>query len=146
MEYCPQIPRHCRVAAASIAGLLMLPALAFAALADPSAPQARFGTSVDQLGFPSLGRVVVVFVLTVALAVGAVVVLRRFWPTLLKRKNTATAIRSLDRTAISATLTVHVVEVEGVKMVVADGRNGVSIAILPATQLPPASDNTNLTP
>ena len=123
----------------------MLPALAFAALADPAAPKARFGTSVEQLGFPSLGRVVVVFVLTVALAVGAVVVLRRFWPTLLKRKNPASGIRSLDRTALSATLTVHVVEVEGVKMVVADGRNGVSVTILPATPPAPGPDKTSIT-
>lgn len=141
MEYCPQVWRRRPRVIAALSGLLLLPALSCAAqLADPAAPKPRFGTSVDELGFPSLGRVILVFVLTVALAVGAVLVMRRFWPALLKRKSAASSIRTLDRAAICATLTLHVVEVEGVKMVVAEGRAGVSLALLPST--PPVNTDT----
>jgi hypothetical protein len=144
VENCPQVLRR-RVAAAALSGLLVLPGLACAALADPAAPKARFGTSVDELGFPSLGRIVFVFVLIAALAVATVVVLRRFWPALLRRKNSASGIRPLDRTSISATLTVHVVEVEGVKMLIAEGSRGIAVVPLPAPRASTSSGNTNIT-
>jgi hypothetical protein len=144
VQYGPQVPWR-RGAAAALSGLLVLPGLACAALNDPTAPKARFGTSVDELGFPSLGRVVVVFVLVVALAVATVVVLRRFWPALLQRKTNASGIRTLDRASLSATLTVHVVEVEGVKMLIAEGRNGIAMTPLPPTSSSPPAAHTNIT-
>lgn len=144
MEYCRQVLWR-RVVASALSELLVVPTLAYATLTDPAAPKTRFGTSVDELGFPSLGRLVLGFALTVVLAVGAVVVMRRFWPALLQRKNAGSGIRSLDRASVSATLTVHLVEVEGVRIVIAEGRSGVSVALLPALQSSTSPGNTHIT-
>jgi hypothetical protein len=136
-------PPHRWLRLAPAAFILTLPAALFAAdSATSTSPKAHFGASVQDLGFPSLGRVVLGFLLTVALGVGTVIVMRRFWPALLQRKSASATIRPIDRTSVSATLTIHVVEVEGIKMVVAEGRSGVGVAILPAAQQ--ASRNTTL--
>jgi hypothetical protein len=89
------------------------------------------GTSVDNLGFPSVGRVVFGFLLTAALAVGVAFVLRRRWPLDFRRKPLGSGMRSLDRAAVSRTLTVHLVEVEGTRVIIAEGRSGVGIALVP---------------
>jgi hypothetical protein len=89
------------------------------------------GTSVDNLGYPSVGRVVFGFLITVALAVGVAFVLRRGWPLVLRRNSLGSGIRSLDRAAVSRTLTVHLVEVEGTRVIIAEGRSGVGITLVP---------------
>jgi hypothetical protein len=93
------------------------------------------GSSVDNLGFPSVGRVVFGFLLTVGLAVGVAYVLRRGWPwkwpPLLRRKPLASLMKPIDSAAVSRTLTVHVVEIEGTRVVIAEGRTGVGVTLLP---------------
>jgi hypothetical protein len=89
------------------------------------------GTSVDNLGFPSVARVVFGFLLTVGLAVGVAFVLRRGWPLVLRREPLGSRVRSVDRAAVSRTLTVHLVEVDGARVIIAEGRSGVGIAPAP---------------
>ena len=92
------------------------------------------GTSVDSLGFPSVARVVFGFLVTVALAVGVAFVLRRgwpVWPLVLGRKPPGSGMRSIERAAVSRTMTVHLVEVEGTRVIIAEGRSGVGIAVMP---------------
>jgi hypothetical protein len=89
------------------------------------------GTSVDNLGFPSVARVVFGFLLTVGLAVGVAFVLRRGWPLVLRRKRLGSRISSLDRAAVSRTMTVHLVEVDGARVIIAEGRSGVGITLAP---------------
>jgi hypothetical protein len=92
----------------------------------------QLGASVDQLGFPSLWRIVAGLLLTLALAAGIPLAIRRLWPALLERRSLTGAIRPVDRAAVSASLTVHLVEVDGVRMVIAEGRHGIDMAMLPA--------------
>jgi hypothetical protein len=91
------------------------------------------GTSVDTIGFPSVGRVVLGFLFTVGLAVGFAFVLRRGWgwPLLLRRKTLNSRMRVVDRAAVSRTLTVHLVEVDGARVIIAEGRGGVGVSVLP---------------
>ncbi len=89
------------------------------------------GTSADSLGFPSVGRVVFGFLVTAGLAVGVAWVLRRGWPLWLRRKPFNSAMRPLDRVAVSRTLTVHLVEIDGARVIIAEGRSGVGITVLP---------------
>ena len=89
------------------------------------------GTSVDNLGFLSVARVVFGFLLTVGLAVGVAFVLRRGWPLVLRRKPLGSRMRSLDRAAVSRTMTVHLVEVDGARVIIAEGRSGVGITLAP---------------
>jgi hypothetical protein len=100
-------------------------------------PTGRLGTQVDDVGLPSVGRVAFGFLLTVGLAVGAVVVLQRTgllqrtWPAVFKRNVSAARIRPLDRRPVSATVTVHLIEVDGVRMVIAEGRGAMGLSVLP---------------
>lgn len=90
----------------------------------------QYGTAITDLGFPSIGRVVLGFLLTVGLAVGVAFGVRRFWPLLLRQQRASSRIRAIDRTTISPTLTLHVVEVEGARMLIAEGRSGVALTPL----------------
>jgi hypothetical protein len=90
------------------------------------------GTSVDSLGFPSVGRVVFGFLATVGLAVGAAWLLRRGgWPLLLRRKTPNSSLRPLDRAVVSRTLTVHLLEFDGARVIIAESRSGVGMTVLP---------------
>jgi len=40
-------------------------------------------------------------------------------------------MRSLDRAAISRTMTVYLVEVDGARVIIAEGRSGVGITLAP---------------
>jgi len=91
----------------------------------------RLAGSAPDLPFPSIGRVVFGFLLTVGLAVGAAYLLRRWWPTLSRRRTGATSIRTLDRSVVSTTLSVYLLEVEGVRFLVAEGRSGISLTRAP---------------
>ena len=93
----------------------------------------KLGTQVQDLPFPGVGRMILVFLLVVALAFLALYLLRRFLPTRffpgrLLRQTEAARIRSLDRAALSATLTVHLVEVDGEKFFVAQGSSGIAVS------------------
>ena len=107
-------------------------AVARFALATGQPAPAHFGGAVNDLGLPSVGRILFGFLLTAGLAVAVAVGLRRFWPSLQRGKAASVAIRPVDRAAISATLTIHLVEIDGVRVAVAEGRTGVGITALPA--------------
>ncbi len=91
----------------------------------------RLGAQVQDLPFPGPGRIVAGFLITVALAVAAAYLLRRFWPNALKRRTTGTHIRLVDRTAVSTTLTLSIVEIDGSRFLVAEGRGALGVTALP---------------
>jgi len=96
----------------------------------------QLGTAVDQMGFPSLWRIVLGLLVTLGVAAGIPIALRRFWPALLERRSFTGAIRPVDRAAVSTSLTVHLVEVDGVRLVIAEGSHGIDTTVLPAPQRP----------
>jgi hypothetical protein len=94
----------------------------------------RFGTRAEKdLAFPSVGRVISGFVITAIIAGGAALALRRFWPLLSPRTLPSANIRPLSRASVSRTLTVHLVEIDGVRLVMAEGRSAIGITVLPAS-------------
>jgi hypothetical protein len=95
------------------------------------------GTSVDSIGLPSVGRVVFGFLVTAGLAVAVAYLLRRGgWPLLLRRKPLNSSMRPLDRASVSRTLTVHLLEIDGTRVVIAESRSGVGMTVLPAGSKP----------
>jgi flagellar biogenesis protein FliO len=99
-----------------------------AVAADPSGSlKGAAGTGVAELPFPSVGRLVVGFLVTVGLAIGIAYAIRRWWPMLAARRTGASGIRTLDRAVVSNTLSVYVLEVEGARYLVAEGRGGVAV-------------------
>jgi flagellar biogenesis protein FliO len=115
-------------------------ALALDAFAQAAAPARGALGGVQggpDLPFPSIGRLVFGFLFTVVLAVGAAYLLKRWWPMLSRRRGMTTTggIRTIDRTVVSATLSVYVLEVEGTRYLVAEGRGSLSLTpIQPADQ------------
>ena len=118
----------CVVAFGAIA--LLGSAAVWAAQAQDAATGRLAGAAPD-LPFPSIGRVVLGFLLTVGLAVGVAYLLRRWWPALSRGRTGATSIRTIDRSAVSTTLSVYLIEVEGVRFLVAEGRGGISLTHAP---------------
>ena len=88
------------------------------------------GGGISDLAIPGLGRVVVGFLITAGLAIGAAHAIRRFWPGMLTRGVSGKRVRSLGHAAVSRTLTVHLVEVDGARVVIAEGRAGIGLTTL----------------
>jgi len=90
------------------------------------------GDGVTDLGVVGALRVIVGFLITAGLALGLAFAVRRFWPGLLARTAPGKRVRSLGQSVVvSRTLTVHLVTVDDVRVIVAEGRNGVGITVLP---------------
>jgi hypothetical protein len=117
-------------ASAQAAGFaaLMLGSVTVLAQTNPSL-RGALGTQAD-LPFPSVGRIVLAFLLTAGLAVGLALAARRLWPLLARRRATASGIRTLDRSVVSTSLSACVIEVEGTRFLVIEGRSGVAVTQL----------------
>jgi len=117
-----------RVSLACCVGQLALLASAVARAAEPTRGPLG-GVQGPDLPFPSVGRLIFGFLFTVLLAVGAAYALKRWWPLLSRRRGIPMtgSIRTVDRTVVSATLSVYVLEVEGTRFLVAEGRSGISV-------------------
>lgn len=81
----------------------------------------------DIVELPSMGRVIFAFLLVAALAVGASMLLRRFAPQLTRVSQAGSAMRVVDRATLSAGLRVHLVEVAGERVLIAENRGGVTL-------------------
>jgi flagellar biogenesis protein FliO len=107
------------------------------AASAPAGALGNLGTDVHELPFPSLARLVIAFLLTVGLALGGAWALRRWRPSFISSRSSAGRIRPLERRALSATLTIHLVEIEGVRFVVAEARGAVSLRDLASSRPQP---------
>jgi hypothetical protein len=116
--------------------ILTLPLLWTATLTVADEQPGRFGTQAEELNFPSIGRVVAGFVATAVIAAGAALVVRKAWPLIVRQTVPATGIRALSRATLSRTLTVHLVEVDGVRMIVAEHRAAVAVVVINETRPP----------
>ena len=112
------------VRAGAVIGLCSIAALASAA------EQAPLTGGRDIIQAPGIGRVVAAFVIVAALAVAAVVTLRRVLPKMTGVPVSGKALRILDRANLGPATRLHLVEVEGEKVLVAESRSGVTIAVL----------------
>jgi flagellar biogenesis protein FliO len=96
--------------------------------------------SEPDLPLPSVFRVVTAALVTIALAAGTLVLLKRFLPKYLGRASeTGSSIKVLARVNLSRTLQVHLVDVEANRVLIVEGRTGIELAVLPqrtATELP----------
>lgn len=112
---------------------LALLATTFHAVAAERAPLTQ---GVDIINGPGIGRVVLVFLLTCALAVAAVFVLRRYLPNVNATLATSGQMKVIDRTTLLGGTRVHLLEIGEHRIVVADGRNGLALSVLSKTTDP----------
>ncbi|HYM34066.1 MAG TPA: flagellar biosynthetic protein FliO [Steroidobacteraceae bacterium] len=88
---------------------------------------------------PGVGKIVFAFVVTILIGVAAVWVLRRYMPRVVAvlpqlgaRAAANSTLRVVSSRAVHPGLRLHVVEVEGSTLVVAESRAGVALTIIPA--------------
>jgi hypothetical protein len=105
-------------------------ALLTIALQVSAAERAPLTQGEDIITAPSMGRVVLVFLITSALAVGAIVLLRRHLPKLAGTFVSAGQMKILDRTTLLGGTRVHLIEIGEHTVLVADSRHGVALTVL----------------
>jgi len=110
--------------AATCAVLMFFSVVIAAGAAEPATP---LGQGRDIVELPSIGRVIAVFILVAAMAVGIAYLLRRYSPNLARGISQGSALRVIDRSTLNAGLRVHLIEVEGERILVAENRSGVSM-------------------
>jgi flagellar biogenesis protein FliO len=100
-------------------------ALIAEATAQHAAPALAQGRDIVEL--PSMGRVIFVFMLIAGLAVGAAYALRRYSPNFARGLAQQGPLRVIDRANLSPGLRVHLVEVDGERLLIAENRTGISM-------------------
>jgi flagellar biogenesis protein FliO len=79
---------------------------------------------------PEIGRVVAVFTLVAALAVVAGLALRRVLPRFTGVQLAGSALRVVERANLGPGTRVHLLQIEGEKVLVAESRSGLAITVL----------------
>lgn len=83
------------------------------------------------LPLPSATRVVTAVLVTLALAAGTLVLVKRYLPKYTGRTDYAgNVIKVVARSRISRSLQVHVIEVDGKRLLIVEGRGGVELVAL----------------
>lgn len=125
-----QRPRTGRRIVRACAGI----ALCYPLLLASAAEQPHLSQGQDVISVPGIGRVVAAFVIVAALAVAAAVTLRRVMPKFTGVPLLGNAVRVLERTNLGSGTRVHLVQVDGEKVLVAESRSGLAIAVLGKTE------------
>jgi flagellar biogenesis protein FliO len=100
-------------------------ALIAEATAQDAAPALAQGQDIVEL--PSMGRVIFVFLLVAGLAVGVAYALRRYSPNFARGLVQQGPLRVIDRANLNPGLRVHLVEVDGERLLIAENRTGISM-------------------
>ena len=98
-----------------------------------AAERAPLTQGVDIISAPGIGRVALVFLLTCALAVAAILVLRRYLPKVSSTLLASGQMKVVDRTMLLGGTRVHLLEIGEHRIVIADGRNGLALSVLSKT-------------
>jgi hypothetical protein len=124
---------------ATLAGLVAV-VTGYAAVAADAAQHIGGLQQHPDLPLPSATRVVLAVIVTLALAAGTLVLVKRYLPKYAGRMDYAgNVIKVVARSNISRSLRVHVIEVDRSRVLIVEGRSGVELAVLP--QQPPSPDN-----
>ena len=112
-----------------LAGAAAISTAAYSEVLPGSQPLIAHG---DPVVLPGVGRILLAFVLTVAVAVGAIYALRRFLAKLPGYRETANSPSSNVRvhTTLHRGLRLHVVEVQGRTVLLAEGKNGMAMTVI----------------
>lgn len=88
----------------------------------------------DALTLPSVGRIVLVFLLMAGLAVGIVAALRRILPKLNALPTASGSLRVVNRMSLGSGLRIHVVRYDDHTVLLAEGRHGLALTVLKNNQ------------
>jgi len=123
--------------------------LSWSRIAPAQQVTSALGMSDDPIALPGFGRIVLAFVVVAALAVAAVLALRRFGPQLGRGSwfgsgfasgfASRGSLRVLERLQLSRELTVHLVQTERGKVLITAHRHSIAVVALdgPLDSTPP---------
>ena len=126
----------------TVAGLVAV-ATSYAAVAADVTQHISGLQPHPDLPLPSAARVVTAVVVTLALAAGTLVLVKRYLPKYAGRVGYAgNVIKVVAHSSISRSLRVHVIEVDTNRVLIVEGRGGIGLTVLhqPPPQ-PPASES-----
>lgn len=127
-------------AVSALAAALVTALGACPVLAQQAGGLAQLGLRENGAELPGLGRVLIVLVVTLALAIAAIYGLRRYLPAAVVRRPEL-PVRLAGQLAVSASLKLHFVELERATLVVVESRNGVAVTeVLKAGGAVPQAD------
>ena len=121
----------------SCAGTLLALHATFAIAQDNASPP-RLTQGSDVVQVPGAGRVVLVFLIVAALAVGAAFVLRRVLPRLPGGYAQDSRIKLVARSTPTPGMRVHLLQVDEQRVLLAEHRGTLSMVVLPTDGKPPA--------
>lgn len=110
---------------------VLLAPLQWALAAESAAPVRTLTQGDDVLSFPSFGRILLAFIVAAALAIGIAVALKQVLPRLGKGIAVSSRLKAVDRIHLSSAVRVHLVEVDNERVVIAENRGAITIAVLP---------------
>jgi flagellar biogenesis protein FliO len=120
---------NCGVVASSVLAWMLF-------IASSSCVAAEHATSLtghdDPVQLPAIGRVVLGFVVTVALAIGVVYALRRWLPKFANRGGATSPLNVTSQSLVRNGMRFHVVTVADQTVLVAEGKTGIAMTMLPA--------------
>lgn len=116
-----------RVARAGGCALLVHASLTLAA---DNAPLTQGDDVVTVTG---IVRVIVAFIVVAALGIAAIAVLRRFLPRLSGAPLAGSALRVMERASLGPATRVHLVQVDGERILVAESRSALAMVVLGRT-------------
>jgi hypothetical protein len=86
----------------------------------------------DPLGMPSVGRIVGVLLLTIAIAIGALYAIRRWQPKLESHFTAGRSIKILERSAVGGTR-LYLLQVDEQRVLLTEFRGHITTVLLPTT-------------
>jgi flagellar biogenesis protein FliO len=84
-------------------------------------------TQGDALAIPGIGRVVLVFLFISILSIGAAYLVKRYLPAIGRKSLGSESIKLIDRYAANAKLRMYLIEVDGKRVLVAEGASGLAM-------------------
>lgn len=118
----------------------------YTAIAEAPAGQPVLTGNTGSIAIPGFGKVLLAFVLTLGVGVALIFLMRRALPWLPKlagQTPPASAPRVLASRNVHAGLKLHTVDVEGVTVLIAEGKGSIAMTLLPPRPptAPPLSDS-----
>jgi flagellar biogenesis protein FliO len=118
--------------AALLAAIVALPA----ASALGAEPAIRGMRAEPDVALPSTSRVIAAVSVTLGLTVGAIWLMKRFWPQAVARRFGTGVITVVAHANVTPSLRAHIVQIDGARILIVEGKPGIALATLPAAQPP----------
>lgn len=118
-----------RIGASALRAAAWLAACGFAMSAGAQ-DRSPLTTGADVIAAPSLGRVLLVFVVVAALGVVAITALKRLLPRFAPALAPSPTVQVLERATLAPGLRVHVLQLDGEKVLLAEKRDAVALVAL----------------